>query len=71
MCTGVILASETFIETKVTLGRILQRCVYLINLANLEDVICIHYFLVDCEKKNAWIIKMILILIKCCPGGGQ
>ena len=69
MCTGVILASETFIETKVTLGRILQRCVYLINLANLEDAICIHYILVDFEKKV--IKKMIFFLIKCCPGGGQ
>ena len=70
MCTGVILASETFIETKVTLGRILQRYVYLINLANLQDAICIHYILVDFEK-STWIKKIILFLIKCCPGGGQ
>ena len=66
VCTGVILASETFIETKVTLGRILQRCVYLINLANLEDAICIHYFLVDFEK-SAWIKKMDFISDKMLP----
>ena len=57
VCTSVIVASETFIETKVTLGRILQRCVYLINLANLQDVICIHYILVD--KKIIFSDKML------------